>query len=201
MARTVFIGGAMLVALLAGALVGLPWQAILLVVAAAAVTGLVITAMASSDERRDSLRWQEAAVSVSAWASRTGGRCETGQNAFDDASTTGEWTLPASPRFSGTILAVARRHGFEVGIACYEQPCGEGATSRHTAFLVRLPQAHQRVRLTKRRSAALPGRPESVDVQDRELCIVYYGWPGSMDLDARLDAGVELARALDREEV
>lgn len=217
MAHTVFIGGSMLIALAAGALVGLPWQGILLIVAAAAVTGMVIAAMASSDERQDIRRWQEAAVAASAWASRNGGRCETDPNAFDDAGTTGEWTLPASPRFSGTILAVAHWHGFEVGIACYEQPYGEGATSRHTAFLIRLAQAHQHVRLTARslrrrsaagmaeaataRLAALPARPELVEIQDQELRIVYYGWPGSMDLEVRVDAGVEVARALHREEV
>jgi hypothetical protein len=216
-AYAVFVGGSMLVALVAGVFVGLPWQVTLLVVAAAAVTGVVIAAMASSDRRRDTQRWQDAAVAVSAWASRNACRCETSPQAFDSDGRTGEWTLPASPRFSGTILAVAHRHGFEVGVACYEQPDGEGATSRHTALLVRLAATHQRVRLTsrswRRRSgagmtevanrmvAALPARPESVEIQDRELCVVYYGWPGSMDLDARVDASVEVARALREEKV
>lgn len=213
-ASTAFVGGSMLVALVAGVFVGLPWQVTLLVVAVAAVTGMVIAAMAFSDQRRDTQRWQEAAVVVSAWASRNAGRCETSPHAFDGDGGTGEWTLPASPRFSGTILAVAHRHGFEVGVACYEQPYGEGATSRHTALLVRLAATHQRVRLTSRSSrrrsagvaeaatrmvAALPARPDSVEVQDQELRVVYYGWPGSADLDARVDASVEVARALQEE--
>lgn len=216
-ARTTFIGASMLIALVAGVLVGLPWQGILLVVAVSAMTAMVIAAMASSDERQDVRRWQDTAMAVSVWANRNAGRCDTSSDAFDGEGTTGEWTLPASPRFAGTILAVAHRNGFEVGIACYEQPYGEGATSRHTAILVRLTKAHHHVRLNTWRLrlrstagiteavaagvAALPARPESMEVQDRELRIVYYGWPRSAtDLAARADASVEVARALHQEE-
>jgi hypothetical protein len=53
----------------------------------------------------------------------------------------------------------------------------------------------------RRESGRAAGSSESVEVQDRELRIVYYGWPRSAtDLAARADVGVEVARALHQEE-
>lgn len=212
-AGMVLLGGSVAVTVVAGLVMSFPWQAILLVVAVTVISVVVNTAMASAHERRDTRYWQEAMVAVSAWANRNVGRSGTSPNAFPGNE---EWTLQDSPRFSGTILGIGRRDGFEIGIACTEVSEGEG-TTRHTAFLVRLPREHPHVRVKPPRPrrqpvadlpesagrllTALPSGAELVEIQGRELYIQYYGWPESLNLDVRADAAVEVARALHREDI
>jgi hypothetical protein len=211
-AGMVILGISAPMVVVAGLVMNFPWQAILLVVAATVISLALITAMASAEEQRDTHHWQEAVVAVSAWASRNAGRCETSPHAFPDH----EWTLPGSPRFLGTILAVGLRDGFEIGVACSEVSEGENGATRRTAFLVRLSREYPHVRLKPsrmrrapvadlpepagRRLATLPPRAELVEIQSRELYIQYHGWPEFLDLDVRVDAGIEVARALHRED-
>ena len=199
------VGGSALTVLIVGLLMHMSPAVLALAVAVAAAAGAAIALMAAGNQRRDTRLWQEATVAVAAWADSSGGRSTTGANTF-----TGEWTLPASPRFTGAILAVGRRDGFEVGVSCYTQPHGEGATGRHTTIFVRLhnPHAPVRARWRFRRRFAEPvaGRladlavgVELVEVEERELRIFYTGWPEALDLDACVDGAVEVARALDRD--
>jgi hypothetical protein len=212
-AGMVLMGSSVLVSIVASLVMSFPWQAILLVVAATVASVALIMAMTSADERRDTESWQEAVVAVSAWASRNAGRCETTRDAFADD----DLMLPRSPRFSGSILAAGHRHGFEVGVACSEESDVDGELGRRTAFFVRLSRECPHVRVEpgqlRRRPvadvpqpvaallAALPARAELVETQDQELRIVYVGWPESIDLDVCVDASVEVARALRREDI
>jgi hypothetical protein len=185
-----------------GWLFGFPLVVTLLGAVAAVVVGLVITAMTMSDERRDTARWQEAAVTVTAWATRNEGRGETSVAALAGDG----WTLPDSPRFAGEILAVARRDGFEVGIACHAEHDEEGGPTHHTAVLVRLSGAYPALRGTPRRVCRQLAEPvagavgalraELVEIEDTELRVVFHGWPPALDLGVRVDAVIELARVL-----
>jgi hypothetical protein len=203
-AGLVLTGVSPVVVLVSGLLFGWPLVVTLVGAAAAVVVALVVTAMTTSDERRDTFRWQEAAVTVAAWAGRNGGRSETSVAALAGDG----WTLPDSPAFAGEILAVARRDEFEVGVACYVEHEPEGGPARHTAVLVRLPDAHPAVKGTPRRLrrqmaepvaealAALPGPAELVEIAERELRVEFFGWPPRLDLAKRVDAVIEVARVL-----
>jgi len=197
------VGGSALTVLIVGLLMGLTPFVLVPAVAASAAAGGVIAFMATAGQRRDMRRWQEAAVALSAWAGRHAGQSETNPAAF-----TGDWTLPASPRFVGSILAVGRPDGFEVGVSCYTQPDGEGF-GRHTTIFVRLrhehPPVRARWRFRRRFAEPVAGKlaelavcVELVEVEDRELRIFYSGWPEALELEACVDGAVEVARALDR---
>jgi hypothetical protein len=189
------------IVVLCGWLFDLPLVVTLLGAVAAVVVGLVITAMTMSDERRDTARWQEAAVTVTDWATRNEGRGETNVAALAGDG----WTLPDSPRFTGEIVAVARRGGFEVGVACHVEHEGETSTN-HTAVLVRLPEAYPALRGTPNRlrrqlagpvaGAVAALRAELVEIEDTELRVVFHGWPPALDLGVRVDAVIEFARVL-----
>jgi hypothetical protein len=183
-------------------LIGLTPLLLVPAVAASAAAGGVIAFVAAAGQRRDSRRWQEAAAALAAWAGHN-----AGQSVTDKAGFTDEWTLPGSPHFTGTIRAVGRRDGFEVGVCCYTQPDGEGV-GRHTTIFVRLrhehPPVRARWRFRRRFAEPVAGKlaelavcVEQVEVEDRELRILYSGWPEALDLEACVDGAVEVARALD----
>lgn len=197
-------GGSALTVLVLGLLIGVAPPVLVPAVAVSAAAGGVIAFLSAAGQRRDARLWQAAAAAVSVWARHNGGQCVTGADVF-----TGEWTLPAGPRFTGSIRAVARRDGYEVGAACDLQDRGEGI-ARHTTIFVRLRNTHPPVRARWRfrrrfaepvagRLTGLAAGVELVEVEDRELRIVYHAWPEALDLDACVDGAVEVARALDRD--
>jgi hypothetical protein len=197
------VGGSALTVLVIGLLMGLAPFVLVPAVAASAAAGGLVAFMASAGQRRDMRRWQEAAVALSAWTARN-----AGQSAANPAAFTGEWTLPASPRFAGAILGVGRVEGYEVGVSCYTQPDGDGI-GRHTSILVRLRHEHPPVRArwrfrgrfaepVARKLAELAICVELVEVEHRELRIFHSGWPEALDLEACVDGAVEVARALDK---
>ncbi|MFL6125334.1 hypothetical protein [Actinophytocola sp.] len=199
------VGGCALTVLVVGLLTRMAPVILVSAVAVSAAAGGAIAFLAAGNRRRDTRLWQEAAVAVAVWAGHNDGRSGTDPAAFG-----GNWTLPASPRFTGAILAVGRRDGFEVGVSCSAEPHGEGATSRHTTMFVRLRHAHAPVqarwRFRRRVAAPVAGTPADlavgvalVAVEERELRILYTGWPVALDLDACVDGAVEVARALDRD--
>jgi hypothetical protein len=174
----VLIAGSVLVILVAALVIGLPWVVTVLAVAVAAVVGTMIGFTTSSNQHRDTLRWQEAAVAVADWAARNDGRSET------DATALAGLPLADSKWFTGSILAVGHHDGFAVGVTCFEEPEAEGATTRQTAVLVHLPNPHD------------PSKTRSVEVSGQELRMVSRGWPPSVDLDAHVGAAVAAAREL-----
>lgn len=195
-------GGSALAVGVIGLLIRLPADVLVLAVAVSAAAGGLVALVTAAGGRRDTRLWQEAAVAVSAWAARNAGQSETSQAAFAAG-----WTLPASPRFAGTVLAVGRLDGFEVGVTCYTHSDDEGGPTRHTGVLVRLRNPHPPVcarwRFRRRftepvadRLADLTGRVELVEIEDRELRISYQGWPEAVDLDACVEGAVDVARAL-----
>lgn len=187
-----------------GLLFGWPLEVVVVGAGATIVVAVVLAAMTVSDERRDTLRWQEAAVVLADWAGRNGGRAGTDAAAPDGAG----WTLPASPGFTGELLAVGRRDGFEVGVACQAGYDLEAGAVRHTAVFVRLPDAHVAVSGTPRHLrrrlagpvagalAALPGAAERVEIAEHELRVVFFGWPPQLDLGVHVDAAVGIAKVL-----
>jgi hypothetical protein len=197
----VLVGGAALVVLVMGLLIRLPVNVLLVAVAVSTVAGGMVARRSAGGGRRDTLRWQEAAVVVSAWAARHAGQSETSRAAFAAG-----WTLTASPRFAGAVLAVGRLDGFEVGVTCYTRSEGHAGPTRHTGVLVRLRNPHPPVHARRRCAEPvasrladltdLAGRVELVEIEDRELRISYQGWPAAVDLDACVEGAVDVARAL-----
>jgi hypothetical protein len=191
---------------------GVPLPIVVLVMVACGVVGLFIANSARADERRETDRVQMAAVTLAEWAHRNDGHCET-----DLAEIPGDgWELPATPWFHGAVLALGRRDGFEVGVTCFLEASTEGATGRHTGYLVRLPGDTPELRLTRAalrrirkgagengladevrmRLAAVPADTESLDVVDRVLFLVRPNWPEFTAPDEQVDAAVSIAAAL-----
>ncbi|TDV43553.1 hypothetical protein [Actinophytocola oryzae] len=183
----VFVASSALVALVVGLVLGLPWPVTVLLPVAAGATGLVVLAMSAAGTRRDILRWQDAAVDVTAWAVRHDGRSDT------SVAGLAGYAVADSRLFTGGILAAGRLAGFDVGVACFEVTEGQGAVSPHTAVLVRLPSPHPPMRGTPGR---LPARAESVQVDGYDLRMVFRGWPPAVDLDLRVGEAVAVARGL-----
>ncbi|MGW2051048.1 hypothetical protein ACWCPF_38685 [Streptomyces sp. NPDC001858] len=194
----VLAGGGSAFLLVCGIIWGFPWQAIALVIAFMVVLGVALPASTLAQVRRDAARQASSRGTLTAWARRNGGRCESDVAAF---SADGEqWKLPASPLFQGELLAVLRRNDVEVGIACCIVDEGlEAGNSWYTAILVRLSEQRPPVRLHRReiRELDLPEGVASVEMGRQELCVRYAGWPDRPQLlDARVDAAVRLAASL-----
>ncbi|MGH3761162.1 hypothetical protein [Actinophytocola sp.] len=189
---------------------GVPLVIVVLVMIVSGATGL---AVATRIDRRQETDWvQVAAVTLSDWAHRNEGHCETDPEALPVDG----WELPATPWFHGVVLAVGRRSGFEVGVTCFQEASSEGAPARHTGYLVRLPEDVADLHLNRgrlrrvRRGSRLEGAPEpvheplaavppdtdSLDVADRVLYLVRPGWPEFTSLDDHVDAAVAVAAAL-----
>ena len=193
-------------------LLDLPLPIIVLGMIVAGVAGLVIANVTRADERRETDRVQMAAVTLADWAHRNDGHCETDIEALPADG----WELPAAPWFHGAVLAIGRRSGFEVGVTCFLEATTEGATSRHTGYLVRLPSEVPELRLSRgelrrirrgsrrngvpepvrERLTAIPPDTESVDVVDRVLYLVRPRWPEFTAPDDHVDAAVAVASAL-----
>lgn len=66
------------------------------------------------------------------------------------------------------VLGLGRRDGVEVSVICFVEEIAEGTPSRHTGYLVRLPEETQELRLTRtelrrsRRGSRTDGLPELV---------------------------------------
>ncbi|MEV5428204.1 hypothetical protein [Streptomyces sp. NPDC052701] len=176
---------------------GFPWQLLLLLVAGTIVLAGLLCAMSLPAVRLDARLRATGRDTLITWAGRNGGRYGTVPAEF---VTGGKgWELPVSPLFRGELLAVGRREGVEVGIACSTVDVGEAGTAWHTTVLVRLPRERPPARLRRREThhLDLPQRVESVETGGRALCVRYEGWPeGSLWLDARVDAAVRLAVSL-----
>lgn len=191
---------------------GVPLPIVVLVMVVCGVAGLVIANSMRADERRETDRVQMAAVTLADWAHRNGGHCET-----DLAEIPADgWRLPATPWFHGDVLAIGRRNGFEVGVTCFLEATTEGATGRHTGYLVHLPDGSPELRLTRaalrrirrgagqdglaatvhERLAEVPADTESLDVVDGVLYLVRPRWPEFTAPDEQVDAAVGVAAAL-----
>lgn len=191
---------------------GVPLPIVALVMVVCGVAGLLIANAARADERRETDRVQMAAVTLADWAHRNGGHCET-----DLARLPADgWELPATPWFHGAVLALAHRDGFEVGVTCFLEASTEGATTRHTGYLVRLPARTPELRLTRaqlrrirrgshrepvpdvvqERLAAVAPDTESLDVVDGVLYLVRPRWPEFTAPDDQVAAAVGVATAL-----
>ncbi|MFC4502900.1 MULTISPECIES: hypothetical protein [Streptomyces] len=181
--------------LVLGVIWGFPWQALLLFFAVSVVIIGLITASSLADARRDAQRRAESSQALITWAGRNGGRYGTALAAFTNEE---GWELPASPLFRGQLLAVGRQDCVEVGIACSTEDVGE-VTAWHTVVLVRLPAERLPIRLRGREvhQLGLPRGVESVEMDGRQLCVRYVGWPeGSLALNERVDAAVRLGASL-----
>ncbi|MPZ79447.1 MAG: hypothetical protein GEV28_03235 [Actinophytocola sp.] len=194
---------------------GIPFPIVVVALVAGGVTGLLIAGSTRAGERRDTDRIQIAAVTLADWAHRNDGRSETDPDALRD----GAWELPATSWFYGTVLAVGRREGFEVGVTCFLEATSEGAPTRHTGHLVHLPEPVPELRLSRaqlrrirrgrtgepipdlvrERLAAVPPDTESLDVADQVLFLVRPRWPEFAPPDEHVDAAVAVAAALGHE--
>lgn len=191
---------------------GVPLPIVVVVMVVCGVAGLLIANASRTDERRETDRIQMAAVTLADWAHRNDGHCET-----DLAELPGDgWELVATPWFHGAVLALGRRDGFEVGVTCFLEASTEGATSRHTGYLVRVPQDALQLRLNRtqlrrirrgarqeemseqvrERVAKVPADTESLDVVDGVLYLVRPRWPEFSAPDAEVAAAVGVAAAL-----
>jgi hypothetical protein len=194
---------------------GLPFPIVVLATVVGGVVGLLVAGSARVDERRDTDRVQVAAVTLAEWAHRNDGRCETDPDALLEDG----WELPTTSWFYGSVLAVGRRDGFEVGVTCFLEANTEGATTRNTGHLVRLPEPVPELRLSRgqlrrirrgsplrepipdgvlERLAAVPPDTESLDVVDQVLFLVRPRWPEFSRPDEYVDAAVAVAAALGR---
>ena len=116
---------------------GVPLPIVVVVMVVCGVAGLLVANSAGTDERRETERVQKAAVTLADWAHRHGGHSETDPEALPADG----WELPESHWFHGAVLALGRVDGFEVAVTCFLEANTEGATTRHTGYLVRLPEA------------------------------------------------------------
>jgi hypothetical protein len=193
-------------------LLGVPLPVVAIVMVACGVAGLVVANRLRTDERRETDRIQMAAVTLSDWAHRNDGHCET-----DLAELPADgWELPAAPWFHGAVLALGRRDGFEVGVTCFVEASTEGAAARHTGYLVRVPEDARELRLNRgqlrrirrgtrgedipgpvrERVAEVPADTESLDVVDGVLYLVRPRWPEFSAPDEEVAAAVGVAAAL-----
>ncbi len=200
---------------------GVPLPVVVVVMVVCGIAGLVVVNGSRRDERRETDRVQMAAVTLADWAHRHEGHCET-----DLAELPADgWELPATPWFHGAVLALGRREGFEVGIACFREADTEGATNRYTGYLVRLPGEPPELRLNRtqlrrirrgsrrepdgpggpggplpepvrERLAAVPPDTESLDVVDGVLYLVRPGWPEFTAPDDQVAAAVGVAEVI-----
>jgi hypothetical protein len=196
-------------------LLGVPLPVTVLVMVVCGVVGLVVANSTRTDERRDTDKVQVAAVTLADWANRKEGSCETDADALPEDG----WELPSTSWFYGSVLAVGRQDGFEVGVTCFLEASTEGATTRHTGYLVRLPGEAPELRLNRAqlrrirrgsarepisapvrdRLAAVPADTESLDVVDRVLFLVRPDWPQFDPPDEHVGAAVAVAAALGAE--
>ncbi|HEY7595442.1 MAG TPA: hypothetical protein VH969_19985 [Actinophytocola sp.] len=193
-------------------LLGVPLPIVVLVMVGCGLAGLFLANRSRADERRETDRIQMAAVTLADWAHRNDGHCET-----DLAELPADgWELPATPWFHGAVLALGRRDGFEVGVTCFLEADTEGATSPHTGYLVRVPEASPQVNLNRaqlrkirrggqhdglpepvrERVAGVPADTESLDVVGGVLYLVRPRWPEFSAPDDEVAAAVGVAAAL-----
>ncbi|MFJ4467691.1 hypothetical protein ACIP2X_09495 [Streptomyces sp. NPDC089424] len=181
------------VLVVAGLFFGFPWQVSLLLVVVSAVTAVVITWMTLGQVRRSAQRKAQTQSILSAWADLNEGRFGTASAAFTGG--TPRWELPASPRFSGELLAVGRRDGVEVGVVCSMEDRGEAGVAL-TTVMVLLPEEGPPARphRGKARELGLPYGVDAVETSGHELRVRYEGWPESAPvLRTMVDAAVRLA--------
>jgi hypothetical protein len=190
---------------------GVPLPIVVVVMVACGVAGLLFANSRGTDERRETERVQKAAVTLADWAHRHGGHSETDPEALPVDG----WELPASPWFHGAVLALGRVDGFEVAVTCFLEANTEGATTRHTGYLVRVPDTAPELRLNRtelrrirrgssrdlpenvrERLAAVPADTESVDAVDGVLYLVRPRWPEFSAPDEQVAATVRVAAAL-----
>jgi hypothetical protein len=193
-------------------LLGVPLTVVVLVMIAFGVAGLVVANRLGADERRETDQIQMAAVTLADWAHRHDGHCET-----DLAELPADgWDLLATPWFHGAVLALGRHDGFEVGVTCFLEADTEGATGRHTGYLVRVPDPGLELHLdrallrrirrgglpedmpepVRERLTKLPPDTESLDVVDGVLYLVRPRWPEFSAPDEEVAAAVGVAAAL-----
>jgi hypothetical protein len=190
----------------------MPLTVIVIGMVVAGVAGLLVANAVRADERRETDRVQTAAVTLADWAHRNGGHCETDPEELPADG----WKLPASPWFHGDVVALARQDGFEVGVTCFVERSTEGTATRHTGYLVRVPEEAPELRLNRgrlrrirrgaergqitepvrERLAALPPDSESLDVVDGVLYLVRPRWPEYTAPDVPVTAAVGVAAAL-----
>jgi hypothetical protein len=195
---------------------GVPLPIVVVVMVVCGVAGLLVANSRGTDERRETERVQMAAVTLADWAHRHGGHSETDPEALPVDG----WALPASPWFHGAVLAIGRVDGFEVGVTCFVEANTEGAKTRHTGYLVRLPEvadttpelrlnrtelrrvrrgsSHELPADVRERLAAVPADTESVDAVDGVLYLVRPRWPEFSAPDEQVAATVGVAAALTR---
>ncbi|MGH3879806.1 MAG: hypothetical protein ACRDSK_22500 [Actinophytocola sp.] len=201
---------------------GVPLPITVVVMVVCGVGGLLVANSKGADERRETERVQKAAVTLADWAHRNGGHSETDPEALPADG----WELPESHWFHGAVLALGRVDGFEVAVTCFLEASTEGATTRHTGYLVRLPEVAppetapdtapelrlnrtelRRIRRgsgrelpadVRERLAAVPADTESVDAVDGVLYLVRPRWPEFSAPDEQVAATVGVAAALTR---
>jgi hypothetical protein len=192
---------------------GVPLPIVVVVMVACGVAGLLIANSRGTDERRETERVQKAAVTLADWAHRHDGHSETDPEALPEDG----WELPTSHWFHGAVLALGRVDGFEVAVTCFLESSTEGATTRHTGYLVRVPDTAPELRLNRtelrrvrrgsgrdlpehvrERLAAVPADTESVDAVDGVLYLVRPRWPEFSAPDEQVAATIAVAAALTR---
>ncbi|MGW1667756.1 hypothetical protein [Streptomyces sp. NPDC002324] len=189
-------GGGAAIVLVIGGVSEFPWWMTLPLVVLMLVISCALSAMELATARRHAERRENSRGTLIAWADRHEGRCGTDPAAF--AGEGERWKLPASPLFRGDLLAVGRRDGVEVAVACVTAEHDDGM-AWYMVVLVRLPEERPRARLSypEIRRLALPQGAGSVETDGRELRVRYPGWPErSLVLNTRVDAAVRVAAGL-----
>ncbi|MFH8465213.1 hypothetical protein [Streptomyces sp. NPDC017991] len=175
-----------------GLFFGFPWQLSLFVLVITVALVAVLTGVALRDARESAQRRTVSQGVLSAWAARNEGCFGTATTAFTGDAT--RWQLSASSWYPGSLFALGRREGTEVGVVCSTEDTGE-VMAELTTILVLLPERRPTARLRRRdiRRLDLPYGVASVETNGRELSVRYEGWPRSSSmLDTMIDATVRL---------